>query len=212
MAISYEEMVPAAQEAFNKENNLRIKVLKATWVGLAAVVVGIVLLIIGGFISVFTGSIPTSIKEFSFSMMIIGIIPLCILGIVHSKFTIKKIWNATPVIVFNWVFAVIALTVVLTIACLCSMIYVVKDTVRYFQKKPLVYSSEHNEFMKTREAQQEIAYYNAVNTAYDEEIAKKEADNAAVEESLVKLKEMYDNSLISADEYERKKSELLNRM
>lgn len=212
MAITYEEMVPAAKAAFDKENNLRTKVLKASWVGLAAIIVSIILLAIGGFISMFTGSIPTDIKDFSFSMIIIGVVPLCILGIVHSKFIIKKIWNATPVIVFNWIFAVIALSVVLAIACFCSLYYVVRDTVRYFQKKPLVYSSEHNEFMKTREAQQEITYYNAVNTAYNEEIAKKEADNAAVEESLVKLKEMYDSNLITKEEYNNKKAELLNRI
>lgn len=212
MEITYEEMVPAAQAAFDKENKKRIKALKLSWVGVAAIVLAIILLIIGAVISSFTGSMPEAITSFAGGLAGYGCIPIIFLGILHSIFIFKKIWSKTSVIVFNWVIIVIVLCLGIFIIAGAAVIFLYKDTISYFKKKPLVYSFEHNSFMQTREAQEQIAYYNAVNTAYNEELARKEADNTAVEESLVKLKEMYDNSLISEDEYNKKKAELLAKL
>ena len=204
MAITYEEMVPAAKAAYEKENSTRTKVMKVSWFGAALVVIGIIILILGAFISAIINKPADFFNELGLFLLITGLIPICILGCVHCKGMFKGIIKiAAPLLILGWAVAVIALSVALGGAIYGGPVFLIIDTIRYFQKKPLIYNFEHEGFMKTPEAQRELLSKAA---------ATFQNANLSAEDTLKKLKDMFEQGLITEEEYNNKKAELLNRI
>lgn len=148
MAITYEEMSPVAKAAFDRENNLRKIALKANFVGIGIAVIALILFIIAFIITGIKGSVPEGLMIASFVLMVPGGIAELVLGIIHSRFVIKKIWNCSPVVVFNWVIILFTLVFVLGIIGFVSVIFLIVDFVSFIQKKPLVYSFEYSRYEK----------------------------------------------------------------
>ena len=192
--ITYEEMPRAAQLAYDKTNKKR---KTALFLNIPCM---IILFIMGFNVGAEEG--------FSFGLgmgmlfcLAYGCAPS---GLVHSEFTLKS--------KTLWAFGIFALIpALLLFACAVCFggIFAVVDLVKLLMKKPLISKSEHKYFMETPEAQAEMAAM-AFQTAQMNTAAQNMSYGASdVKEELKELKEMLDSGLISQEEFDSKKAELL---
>ena len=87
-----------------------------------------------------------------------------------------------------------------------GFVWAIIDMYLFIKKKPLVYKKEYKHFLASKEVQEEMEReYNHVilSTIHDGEIRNQAAVN------LKKLKEMQEEGLITEEEFEEKKKELL---
>ena len=93
------------------------------------------------------------------------------------------------------------LIVVPAFGIMFGFVYEIVDTVLFLRKKPLVYQRELKHFMETKQAQAEIE---AALTA--------EANSETVMANLQKLKEMAEQGVITEEEFNQKKAEMMARI
>lgn len=191
--ITYEEMPRAAQLAYDKTNKKR---KTALFLNIPCM---IILFIMGFNVGAEEG--------FSFGVgmgmlfcLAYGCAPS---GLVHSEFTLKSktLWA------FG-IFALIPALFLFAFAIVFGGIFAVVDLVKLLMKKPLISKSEHKHFMEIPEAQAEIAAmaFQAAQMNAAQNISYGASD---VKEELKELKEMLDSGLISQEEFDSKKAELL---
>lgn len=184
--IRYEDMPLSAQKAYDSSNHAR---KLAMFIGGIGFIIAVIALFFGSVFDADTGAtlfIPAAI---------ITMIP----GFVHANLHFKKFLSAGIIGLAIWFIAV------MLVGGYGCVIFLVMDIVRYIQKKPLISKSEHKFFIETPVAQQEmmamtIADYN------------RQYDSNAAADNLRKFKEMYDSGIITEDEFNAKKAELLERM
>lgn len=190
MKITYENMTPGI-----KKTDTHRKI--ATILGwIAAVLIAFAMAIglnedgIQGFFGfLFAGMI--------FGYIIGGLIP----GLVHIESIYSKIKPLLYIPVIGWF---IWLMIVYFSAVFIGMIVMVLNLVMIILKKPVIYFFDTDYLMK-REAEKNFTaaeYNSAVNQPAANETA----------ENLRKLKEMNEQGLITDEEYNKKKSELLEKM
>ena len=86
-----------------------------------------------------------------------------------------------------------------------GFIFLIADTVFFFIKKPLIYPFEHKCFLDSKKAQEEIQA-----AAYSEMMRRANSENNM--EKIRKLKEMMEQGVITEEEFNRKKTELLDKI
>lgn len=120
-------------------------------------------------------------------------------GIVHSEFLLKNIMKALKK--YSIIGLFIGLGLCCMLICLFSYIggiFLVVDTVLFILKKPLIYPFENKSFLKSKAVQEELYQQNL--------------DNSYVAGSIQKLNEMMKQGLITEEEFNSKKAELLERI
>ena len=188
--IDIESLPVKAQKNYKFTNMLRKIAMFAGW--------GIAVLL---FIYTTITQQGTFLENLVGSIMTGGIL----LGIIHCEFLMKKLSRAMGVLgIFINLFIV-------GFTFFFGWIFLIIDTVLFIMKKPLVYPMEHKNFLMDKAVQREMEeeYYNAVmNDTKNIEKANKE--DAAME-TLQKLKEMLDQGIITEEEFNIKKKDLLEK-
>ena len=118
-----------------------------------------------------------------------------LLGLNHGWHSLKKLFIEIP-----FLFAIVIAFFVGGCAILVGGIYAIVDAIYLILKKPLVFKYERNEILESREMQ-EIMIRRAMG-----EFSTVPEDNM---EKLRRLKEMMDDGVITEEEYNAKKAELL---
>lgn len=182
--IRYEDMPSSAQNDYDRNNKAR---RSAMFVG------GI------GFIITFISGCLSEVNDILMYVMLIAVYISAIPGVVHANLRFRKLRSAGLIGLAIWFLAT------LFVGICGSLIFLVMDIVRYTQKKPLILTAEHKFFAETPAAQQEME---AMTIA--EFLRQNDASTAAA--NLRQLKEMYDSGILTEDEFNAKKAELLERM
>lgn len=181
--IKYEDLTPAMQKAYDKENKLRKK-----W------------LIIGLIVGVLFGVIIVNMQgTVDFTTVTVGVVfawmmSAIIVGTAHQRRWFSNIRHSMPLIPLG----LIVMYFTLIPAGMLGYGLVPIDIVRFIIRKPLIFNSEIPKIVDTEEVAQE-AYMKA-------------AIEQSVTAKLNELKQMLDNGLISKDDFEKKKAEILNNM
>lgn len=123
-----------------------------------------------------------------------------LLGLNHGWHSLKDLFKKIP-----FLFAIVIAFFVAACAVLVGGIYAVVDTVYLILKKPLVFKYERKEIFESDEIQEIL-----VRSAMRELSASASAENNM--EKLRKLKEMKDEGVITEEEYNAKKAELLENI
>ncbi len=188
--ITFNELPKSAQKAYKVSNILR----KVT----------MFLSIIIAVVCMFGFSKSDGIFNSIFAGLALGGV---IHGIVHYEFILKAIMRKTiQVGVIGLLFGLFIcyLLICLTVPFL-GFIFVVVDIVLLILKKPLVYPFENKFFLNSKAVKEEMAYivWNDLQKSND-------GDNAM--DMLQKLKEMAEQGVITDEEFNIKKADLLERI
>ena len=178
--ITFENMPPSAQKAYKKScRNRKISLFVSCF--------GIVFLIIYMIAAIASGDMG------AFPMFFIL---ACVHGWVHMSLHFKSM----PLII--WFFATYVS------GALSSWFFVITDIIKFVRKEPLVAPSEHKYFLKTRAAQAEMM---SIMAERMEDSLESDRQNLTEDtmENIKKLKELFDSGAITEEEFNRKKSELL---
>lgn len=181
--IKYEDLTPAMKKAYDKENRLRKK-----W------------LIIGLIVGVLFGVIIVNMQgNFDFSGIVVGVVfawmmSAIIVGAAHQHRWFSNIRHSMPLIPLG----LIVMYFTLIPAGMLGYGLVPIDIVRFIIRKPLIFNSEIPKIVDTEEVAQE-AYIEA---------ARQQSVSAKLDE----LKQMLDKGLISKEDFEKKKAEILRNM
>ena len=194
MKVTYETLPESAQKAYNQTNKIR-KVSLFIAIGLS-----VVFLIIFG--------VSGETKNFMELLLCSLLAGCCIHGLIHALMIIKPLFKKflksllkiyfPPLMIINGaIFAVVTWFAMCFLGIPCMII----DLVLYLKKKPLVYPSEVGSFLKLKAVQEEMQVMAMQEMRYPQEDAQTK---------IVKLKQMLDDGLITEDEYNQKKTELLS--
>lgn len=109
-------------------------------------------------------------------------------GVVHMEFALKKLWRSLGII------AIIPCLFVIMIGAYIGFILMIVDLILFIMKKPRIYPFEHKYFLYSEEAQVELIL------------------NENITDELEQLKELLNKGLISEEDYNKKKDDILNRL
>lgn len=194
--VKYEDMPQSAQKAYKLTNNIRKILMFIGWIAFA-----------GWFIFGFSSMIIN--HDITFGELLFmcyfysGFVP----GLVHCEYAFKGVFRKFSI------FGIFFLPWVFIFAVFAGGAYLIADTILFIMKKPLVYPFEHKHFLRTEEAQTEMVaeYQGAMldalagtkNTVNNSDVAKNDLQN---------LKDMLNQGLITEEEFNKKKKELLERI
>lgn len=190
--IKIEEMPVSAQKAYKVTNIVRK----------AAMFIGWCLFVIL-YIVVFTGNYHKPVDFLFAPLWGAGFIA----GMIHGEFAYKKVVNTLRkhLSLIGLLIGIFISLFLLWIFSCIGFIFLIADTVLFVMKKPLVYPFEHKCFLEARKAQEEIE-----TAVYNEMIRTANSENAM--DKLQKLKVMMEQGIITEDEFNRKKTELLDEI
>lgn len=188
--IKYEDLTPAMQKAYDKENKLRKKWLIISLI--VGVIFGIAIMFVIGVVDY-----PIVLTIFVGLLFAYGVSAI-IMGVVHKRRWFINIKNA----IFLIPFGLIAMYFALIPVAYMGLVYVIMDIVRLIARKPLISNGEIPKIVNTEEvAAETMGRY--IQAGINEQ---------SVSEKLNDLKQMLDNGLISKEDYEKKKAEILRNM
>lgn len=196
MKLTYEMLPESAQKAYDQTNKIR----KGSM--FIAVALSAVLLII----------FSVKHKEFKNFMDVLSsafFVGCLIHGFIHAEMLLKPLIKKflksllkiyfPPIVIISAVMLSFGFLVAMLIGAPCMII----DLIMYLKKKPLVYSFELGSFMKLKAVQEEIQAMAMQDMRYSQE---------DVQTKITKLKQMFDDGLITENEYSQKKAELLSNI
>ena len=199
MKVTYENLTPLLK----KVNKRRMIATAAGW---------IITLVIA--VPLFFGSLFSGIKsggEFVGVVIASGylgfVIGSIVAGIVHIETIYGKIKALLFIPIAGWI---IWIFIVYFAAVFYGMVVMIANVIRFVLKKPLFFAFEVDEFIR-KEAEQNLDAA-VTEAAYNSVMGQQNVQNNNSAESLAKLKEMLDNGLITENEYDVKKAEILSRM
>lgn len=191
MKLTYEMLPESAQKAYTHTDKIR----KGSM--FIAIALSAVCLII----------FSVKHKEFKNLMDILSsalFVGCLIHGFIHAEMLLKPLIKKflksllkiyfPPIVIISAVMLSFGFLIAMLIGAPCMII----DLIMYLKKKPLVYSFEIGSFMKLKAVQDEI-----------QEMKYSQED---VQTKITKLKQMFDDGLITENEYSQKKTELLSNI
>lgn len=188
--IAFEDMPPSAQEAYKKSCQSRKISLFVSCLG--------IILFIPCFGSAMSGGSDDAIAVFPFLFLL-----CCVHGWAHMHLHFKSLPRKLGIIgVLVWFWATYIS------GALASLVFIIMDIRKLFKKEPLVAPSEHKYFLESPAAQAELlamasSELDRANSYDQQKLAEDTMEN------IKKLKEMFDSGIITEEEFNRKKSELL---
>ena len=187
--MKYENMPQSAQKSYKLTNMIRKIAMFIGWVAF-----------VGWFVAGFFSMIINKDITFGELLFLCYLYPGFLTGLVHCEFGFKGAFRKFSI------FGIFALPFVFLYAVFAGGAYLIVDTILFIMKKPLIYSFEMKHFIATQDAQAEMVV-NALsgmgNVASGSDTAKNDLQN---------LKEMLDKGLITEEEFNNKKKELLERI
>lgn len=180
--IRYEDMPPSAQKAYRFTNTAR-KVLAILTCPFVVIFFLLGILSGEGFVM---GLLLTTNAAF-------------LLGIFHGEFIYKSLLRKLSVI------GILPAMFVAGIFSGIGLVFWIIDLVFIIQKKPLIFQFEHGFLLESKAARQEMA-----QMAYNQYVYNVSRNNAY--SGLQQLKNMLDQGIITREEFEMKKAELLRRI
>lgn len=195
MKVTYEALPESAQKAYNQRSKIR-KV--SMFIAIVLSVIIFIVLLASGKGKNFIDVLATSL---------VG--GCCIHGLIHAEMLwiplFKKFLKSLlkiyfpPIPIINAVILCIAMWGSMLAGALCM----IADLILYLKKKPLVYSFEIGSFLNLKAVQEEMQIMAMQEMSYPQE---------DVQTKIIKLKQMFDDGLITENEYNQKKSELLSSL
>ncbi len=182
--IKYEDLTPAMKKAYDKENKLR-----KIWL-----IIGLIVGVLFGVIIVNISQETVDPTDIVVGVVFAWMMSAIIVGAAHQRRWFSNIKKNMPLIPFG----LIAMYFTLIPAGMLGYGLVPIDIVRLIIRKPLIFNSEIPNIVDTEEVAEE-AYMQA-------------AREQSVTAKLNELKQMLDNGLISKEDFENKKAEILNNM
>lgn len=199
MKVTYENLTPLLK----KVNKRRMIATAAGW---------IITLVIA--VPLFFGSLFSGIRsggEFVGVVIASGYLGIVfgsiVAGLVHIETIYGKIKPLLFVPIIGWCIWVF---IVVYASHLYGVVVLIANAIRYFKKKPFFFSFEIDDYLRKEAAQNIDAA--VTEAAYNSVMGQQNVQNNNSAESLAKLKEMLDNGLITENEYDVKKAEILSRM
>lgn len=190
MKITYDELPECAKDYYKKLNKTRTTMLFISW-GLC------------GLFLLFLFSKGDFMHKLSISFTMVYLWSAFPLGASHLNFFFRKMTGSA-----NLIGKLIGFFVYLAILAFGEFYFffiLLIDTVLFVLKKPLVYPFEHKSIVQLPKIQEQI-YADILNNM------SMEAEKEDIKEKIMSLKSMYDEKLITEEEYNRKKQELIERM
>lgn len=187
--ITFEELPPSAQKAYKQTNIIRTITLFIT-LGITAVL-SVIFFKDGGIIGGIGGAL---------------VVASLVQGNVHMEFVYRKCIRSWGII------GLLLCVLVFTFTYFLMSAFVIADIVLLIMRKPLIYPFENKCFLQNRAAQAELQweYDTAVMAAAFNNSAQNSSESAM--ENIQKLKEMHEQGIITEDEFNSKKAELLGRI
>ncbi len=195
MKVTYETLPESAQKAYNQTNKIRRVSM------FIAIILSVIFLIIDG--------ISSKNKNFMNILTSSLLGGCCFHGLIHAEMLLKSLIKKflksllkiyfPPIMLISAVMLCLGLTFAMFIGAPCMII----DLILYLKKKPLVYSFEIGSFLKLKAVQEEMQVMAMQEMRYTQEDAQTK---------IIKLKHMLDDGLITEDEYNQKKTELLSNI
>lgn len=198
------------QKRVNKANKLRSITIKICWV------LTPIMFVLFCIVSITANSFP---EEFSIDFWWALYIGCGLHGLVHCGYLIKKIvlvpvkcWKkAGPIIAFLAFFpTALILASVLAIVVMVGFIYEIVDTIFFIKKKSLVYKRDVERFCKEEEKKQAEEYGNLDPDLVAQMVSN--SDSATAMENLKALQKMMEDGVITKEEFNSKKEELMERI
>lgn len=199
--INIEDMPQSAQTAYARKNKLRGITMRICW---ALTPVLFVIFCIMSLVN------KTFSEDIEFDLEVALTLGCGLQGLMHIGFFYKRAIRAVygkivELGILIGLFVLIPLVGVLIVVpafgIMFGFVYEIVDTVLFLRKKPLVYQRELKHFIETKQAQAEIE---AALTA--------EANSETVMANLQKLKEMAEQGVITEEEFNQKKAEMMARI
>jgi hypothetical protein len=130
-------------------------------------------------------------------------------GWIHGGFLLKNILKKafSSIFIPFWIGGIVVAGVLVMILAYGGFIFLGIDTVRFIKKKPLIYSFEHSQLIQSEKAQMEI-----LQDALSTPTVQIKDDSEVAMENLEKLNGMHEKGLITDEEFETKKAQLLQRI
>lgn len=195
---------PEVQKAFQKVYNSMNKTRKML---LPVSAVLAIPFFISGYSS-FMGSVEESGFEYIIAGCIAGfmfsLFGFGLLGLHHMSHYFKVLCKNCPIL-----FIPIALLFLFAVSVVIGLLFAIADVIQLATKKDLVYSFEHKHIFEKYEVRSVVERKMREAMMKENAITSVTANNT---DSLRELKEMFDSNLITEEEYDNKKAELLNRM
>lgn len=199
MKITYEQLPEAAKQAYLKANKAR----KLT-----------MFLCIAATILFLIAFLP-NVKEMSFFGVIFGAIfaGSMLQGVVHALSITKSIYFKLKKHIISMIILAPVLLVIPLIPLCCfaeaGFVFEIIDIILFIQKKPLIYEIENSLFLDSKAVQEEI------ETAQQEELYRNIMQDLTSEnpsQKMTQLRQMLEDGLITEEDYNQKKAELLKNM
>lgn len=191
--ITIEELPSSAQEACRKKAKNRKALLFAEW-AIAAVL--FVAFLIG---SISEGHPLTGL----FGGLMLGLeFGGWVCGLDHLSFMFKKVVkNGIGLIIILGLWYIAVFAAIAMLAATVGWVFLIIDSICFFTKKPLIYQGEINRILRSEQVQTELLYQ-----------AIGEASAPSTADKLQELKDMLDSGLITEEEFNGKKEELLKNI
>lgn len=183
--VKFDELTESAKKSYKVTSIVRKTAMFIGW-GLFVIL----------YIVVFTGDYHKPVDFLFAPLLGAGFIS----GMIHGEFLYKKVVKKLGFVIGIF----ISLFLIWVFSCI-GFIFLIADTVLFFMKKSLIYPFENRCFLETRKAQEEIAVEH-----YAEFIQA--ANNNDAMNKIHKLKELLEQGAITEEEFNQKKSELLNEI
>lgn len=194
----YNSLAPYQKEVYDKWNKGNKGALIAGWIFGAIIAVITLIFMISttvssgegfGFVDLIGGILSAVI----IGIMLGGIFP----GLAHLGFLFKKIKLDTAIllIILIGVFILMVYAIILAIVMYTGWIFLIIDTILFIMKKPLIYRWEDKRVLAKAEMQAR-AYITAPSTT----------------DQLNELNQMLNSGLITQEEFDAKKAEIMSRI
>ena len=197
----YNSLAPYQKEVYDKWNKGNRMALFAGWILGAIVAIAWLRMMTSGMGS---GSGFSDIVSVIFSAVIMGVVVGGFLpGLAHLGFLFKKIKldTALLLIILLGIFVLFVYLFILVLIMYTGWIFFIIDTILFILKKPLIYRWEDKRVL-AKALEQAVLYQDAVPS--------KNASSTA--DQLTELNQMLSNGLITQEEFDAKKAEILERM
>lgn len=197
----YNSLAPYQKEVYDKRNKGNRMALFAGWILGAIVAIAYLRMMTSGISS---GSGFSDMVSVIFSSVIIGVVVGGILpGVAHLGFLFRKIKLNTALLltILLGIFVLFVYLFILVIIMYTGWIFFIIDTILLIMKKPLIYRWEDKRVL-TKALEQAVLYQDAAPS----QTAPSTADQ------LTELNQMLSSGLITQEEFDAKKAEILERM
>lgn len=196
--ITYEELPRAAQEIYLKKTKGRKIRLIIQWVLVALAIVGG---IISGIAAAAKGEEDALGYAAGLIFMYVMLITM-ISGLDHLGYMFKKaVKNGIGLVIILGIWYIVVFAGICMLAMLSGWVFLIVDSIRFLTKKPLISQKEIAGILEKEQVQAELLVQ-----------AYSSAATPSASDRLAELKEMLDGGLITAEEFEAKKQEVLSEM